>query len=68
MQAQQFQHNIQIIDSMSTLFEVFAQYFDRKFFELQEFTYHFNKQVLQTNKNLALLTSAVPKSVTLEPI
>ena len=36
---------------MSSLFDLFAQYFDRRFFEMQEFMYHYNKMLLQMNKN-----------------
>lgn len=44
-----------MVDQLSSLFEMFAQYFDRRFFELQEFVYHFNKAVLITNKNFSTI-------------
>jgi hypothetical protein len=44
-----------MIDQLSSLFEMFAQYFDRRFFELQEFVYHFNKTVLSANKNFSTI-------------
>eukprot|EP00347_Sterkiella_histriomuscorum_P008793 403343729 len=55
-QQQQFH---QVIDQMSALFEMFAQYFDRRFFELQEFIYHFNKTVLSSNKNYNFIAQSV---------
>ena len=34
---------------------MFATYFDRRFFEVQEFIYHFNKTIALANKNFSLL-------------
>ena len=34
---------------------MFSQYFDRRFFEMQEFIYHFNKTVAAINRNFHLL-------------
>ena len=39
------------MDQVNTLFEMFALYFDRRFFELQEFIYHFNKTMTAVNRN-----------------
>lgn len=48
--------NPEMIDQVSSLFEMFAQYFDRRFFELQEFMYHFNKSVGVINRNFHSLS------------
>jgi hypothetical protein len=40
---------------------MFAQYFDRRFFELQEFIYHFNKMTAATNRNFHVLSSQINK-------
>lgn len=39
------------MDQVNTLFDMFALYFDRRFFELQEFIYHFNKTMTVVNRN-----------------
>lgn len=40
-----------MIDVISNLFEILGSHIDRRFFEIQEFIYHFNKAVLAQNKN-----------------
>ena len=38
------------------MLEMFAQYFDRRFFEMQEFIYHFNKTMAAANRNFHLMS------------
>mmetsp|Transcript_44123 Transcript_44123/g.42809 ORF Transcript_44123/g.42809 Transcript_44123/m.42809 type:complete len:100 (+) Transcript_44123:163-462(+) len=38
---------------------MFGQYFDRRFFELQEFIYHCNKETQAVNKNFQIISQQV---------
>ena len=52
--------NFLVMDHVISLFESLGSFLDRKFFEMQEFIYYFNKIVYISNKNFSQIGQVVP--------